>query len=79
MKSPRLDVDFTDPAVIGDPFSVYEEIRAVGRVVWNDAAQGWMIPGFDDCVKVVADRRGERFGVVGARHPEVTFWFDRRT
>jgi hypothetical protein len=69
-------VDFSDPAVISDPFSMYEEIRAAGRVVWNGTVQAWMVPGYDECVEVLADPRGERFGVVGARHPEVTFWFD---
>jgi cytochrome P450 len=76
MKIPRLDVDFSDPAVIHDPFTLYEQIRAVGRAVWNDAAQGWMIPGFEESVEVLGDHKGERFGVVGARHPEVTFWVD---
>ncbi len=36
MKSPRLDVNFFDLAVIEDPFPVFEEIRAAGRLVWND-------------------------------------------
>ncbi len=76
MKSPRLDVNFSDPDVINDPFPVYEQIRAVGRVVWNDLAQGWMVTGFDDCIEVLDDPKGARFGVVGARRPEVTFWFD---
>ena len=37
MTTPRVDVNFSDPAVIADPFPVYEEIRAAGRVVWNGA------------------------------------------
>lgn len=76
MRNPRLDVDFSDPAVTVDPFSVYEQIRSTGRAVWNELAQGWMLPGFAECVEVLDDPRAERFGVVGARHPEVTFWFD---
>jgi cytochrome P450 len=76
VRSPRLDVDFSDPRVIDDPFPVYEEIRALGRVVWNERAQGWMISGYDECAEVLTDAKGERFGVVGARRPEVTFWFD---
>jgi cytochrome P450 len=73
VKTPRLDVDFTDLAVVNDPYPVYEQIRATGRVVWNELAHGWMVPGFDDCIEVFDDPRGERFGVVGARRPEVTF------
>lgn len=76
MKTPRLDVDFSDPAVTADPFSLYEKIRSAGPAVWNELAQGWMLPGFAECVEVLDDPRAERFGVVGARHPEVTFWFD---
>jgi cytochrome P450 len=75
VRSPRLDVNFGDPAVIADPYVVLEEIRAAGRAVWNEPAQGWMITGYDDCHEVLSDPKGTRFGVVGARHPEVTFWF----
>jgi cytochrome P450 len=73
MRSPRLDVDFSDPAVIKDPFPVFEQIRAAGRVVWNSALGGWMIPGYDDCVEVFSDTRGARFAVAGS---ETFFWFD---
>jgi cytochrome P450 len=76
MTVPRLDVDFSDPAVIADPFPIFEEIRAAGRVVWNDALGAWMIPGYDDIVEVLSDTRGSRFAVVGA---EVFFWFDSPT
>jgi cytochrome P450 len=72
----RLDVDFSDPAVVRDPFPVYEEIRAAGRVVWNETIRAWMVPGYDDSVVVLADTRAERFGGIPARYPEVTFWFD---
>jgi cytochrome P450 len=72
----RWDVDFADPAVIADPFPAYEELRARGRVVWNERLHGWMVPGYEDCVDVLGDARGTRFGMVGARYPELTFWFD---
>lgn len=78
MTMPQVDVDFSDPAVIADPFPVYEQIRATGRVVWNGVAKGWMVPGFADCEEVLggpAEKAG-RFGQVGARYPEVTFWFE---
>ncbi len=76
MKSPRLDVNFFDPAVVQDPFPVFEEIRAAGRVVWNDLLQGWMIPGHADIVEVYSDTQGSRFAVMSA---EVFFWFDAPT
>ncbi len=76
MKTPRFDVDLNDPALVEDPWSLYDEIRAAGRVVWNGVIDVWMVPGFDDCVEVLDDPKAERFGVVGARYPEVTFWFD---
>lgn len=76
MRAPRLDVDFSDPAIIADPFPMFEQIRAAGRVVWNGALGGWMVPGYDDCVEVFSDARGERFAAVGA---EVFFWFEAPT
>ncbi len=76
--TPRLDVNFSDAAVIADPFPIYEEIRAKGRVVRNDVMGGWMVTGYDDCVEVLRGRSGrkDRFGQVGARYPELTFWFE---
>src|SRR5207249_2401464 len=66
----------SDRAVIEDPFPVFEEIRATGRVVWNDLVKGWMVPGYDDIVEVFSDTRGSRFRILGA---EVFFWFDAPT
>jgi len=74
--TPRVDVDFSDPAVIADPFPIYEQIRSAGRVVWNGALGAWMVPGYDDIVDVFSDERGSRFAVVGS---EVFFWFDAPT
>jgi cytochrome P450 len=76
VKVPRVDVDFSDPAVIADPFPMYEKIRDAGRVVWNGAVGAWMIPGYDDLLEVFSDTRGSRFAAVGA---EVFFWFDAPT
>ncbi len=64
MKTPRFDVDFNAPGVADDPWALYEEIRAAGRVVWNGALEVWMVTGFDDCVEVLDDPKAERFGVV---------------
>ena len=70
----RFDVNFFDGSYVNDPYPVYEEIRAVGRVVWNDALNGWMIPGFSDCTRVLTDK-GVRFGSANG-DPEKIFWFD---
>ncbi len=77
MKVPQVDVDLlSDAAVRADPFPVYERIRAAGRVVWNGIMASWMVAGFDDCTELLLDPRQERFGQIGARYPEATFWFE---
>lgn len=75
-RTPSLAVDFSDVAHVAAPYELYERIRTAGPVVWTEASQGWMVTGFDECVEVLRDPKGKRFGVVGARRPEVTFWFD---
>jgi cytochrome P450 len=76
VKAPRLDVDFSDPALVHDPFPVFEEIRSAGRVVWNDLAQAWMIAGYDDCAAMFTETKEGRLSVPGALRPEIFFWFD---
>jgi cytochrome P450 len=73
---PQVDVDFSDPALVEDPFPFYEQVRAAGRVVWNGTVGAWMIAGHDDCNEVLTETSGQRFVTVGSRHPEVTFWFE---
>jgi cytochrome P450 len=55
MGTQRFDVNLFDPSVVLDPFPLYEEIRAHGRLVWNDTVQAWMVPGFSDCAAVLSD------------------------
>jgi cytochrome P450 len=73
----QRDVNFFDPAVIENPFPHYEEVRATGRVVWNDIIQAWMVPGFDDCATVLTDD-GEHFTAVPSA-PEILPWFEAPT
>jgi cytochrome P450 len=73
MAASRLDVNLFDPAVVANPFPVYEEIRQAGRVVWNDTLGCWMVPGFDDCTVVLSDPG--RFSPMNA-DPELISWFD---
>src|SRR4051812_22389631 len=55
METERFDVNLFDRSVVADPFPLYEEIRATGRIVRNEALAAWMVPGFDDCNAVFAD------------------------
>ncbi|HUJ65918.1 MAG TPA: cytochrome P450 [Acidimicrobiales bacterium] len=71
-----MDINFFDPSVITDPYPLYEEIRAAGRVVWNEALQAWMVPGFDDCRTVLTDH-----GIYTNAHyrdPAKVWWFEAR-
>ena len=43
MQRKQLDTNFFDPAFMEDPFPLYEEIRAVGNVVWNGLLPGWVV------------------------------------
>jgi cytochrome P450 len=70
----QLNVDFFGPAFKEDPFAVYEEIRAIGNVVWNDHLSGWMVVGYEEAVSVLTDP-GEHFAILSG-DPELTFWFE---
>jgi cytochrome P450 len=74
MSAKRLDVNFFERAAIDNPFPLYEEIRSVGNVVWNELLQGWMAVGFNECSTVLTDR-GEQFTELNG-DPELIFWFD---
>jgi cytochrome P450 len=67
------DTDFADPAFRTDPFPLYEEIRAIGNVVWNRPLQGWVVVGYDEATAVLADSEG--YGILSG-DPEHTFWFE---
>jgi cytochrome P450 len=70
----QLDVNLFDRAIVADPFPLYEQIRAAGRVVWNGTLAAWMVPGFEECSAVLTDS-GERFAMMNG-DPELIFWFD---
>jgi cytochrome P450 len=74
MKSNRLDVNFFGETFKDDPFRLYEDIRTVGNVVWNESLPGWMIVGYDEAVTVLTDPGG-RFAILSG-DPELTFWFE---
>jgi cytochrome P450 len=69
-----VKIDFHDGSYVEDPFPAYEEVRAAGRVVWNEALAAWMVPGYEDCRLILADR-GERFGAK-AGNPDLVYWME---
>lgn len=77
MTRKQLDINFFDAAVIENPWPLYEDIRATGRVVWNDLIPGWVVPGFQDCWEVLTDD-GERFSAIPS-NPEILPWFEAPT
>ena len=70
----RVDTNFFDPSYMEDPFPLYEEIRSVGNVVWNDVLGGWLVVGYDECLSVVTNAAGHFVQLSG--DPELTFWFE---
>jgi cytochrome P450 len=74
MHRAQLDVNLFDRPVIENPYPLYEDIRATGRVVWNGILNAWMVPGFDDCNTVLTDP-GTRFVMMNGE-PDLIFWFD---
>ena len=69
----QFDVNLFDPAVVADPYPAYEEIRSIGRVVWNNTLGVWMVPGYDDAMEMLTDN-GERFKEMN--NGELTPWFE---
>ncbi len=69
----QLDVDVFDPRDKEDPYRLYEEIRAVGNVVWNDSLAGWAVVGFDEALSVLTNHRGGFAQMAG--DPELYPWF----
>jgi cytochrome P450 family 109 len=74
MQVPQMDVNLYDPAIVADPYPFYEEIRGLGRVVWNDRLTCWMVPGFDDCTVALTDG-GQHFSPMNG-DPALITWFD---
>jgi cytochrome P450 len=70
----QLDTNFFDPSYMEDPFPLYQEIRAVGNVVWNSVLGGWVVVGYDECLSVVTNAGGHFVQL--SLDPELTFWFE---
>jgi cytochrome P450 len=70
----QSDINFFDPASRENPFPLYEEVRAVGNVVWNGPLEGWVVVGYEEAVAVLTDT-GENYAILSG-DPEITFWFE---
>src|SRR5947207_2128470 len=75
MTTPTFDWNFMSREAIDNPFSAYEQIRATGSIVRNELMQSWMIPGYEDCMKVLTDDGG-MFSISMNADPNMVFWFD---
>jgi cytochrome P450 len=47
-----LSINFDTPEIIANPFPVYEQIRAAGRMVRNELLGTWMVTGYQDVVSL---------------------------
>jgi cytochrome P450 len=77
MTREQLDVNFFARSAIENPWPLYEEVRATGRVVWNEIIHGWMVTSFDDCRDILTDT-GAQFSAMPS-DPQVLPWFEAAT
>ena len=69
-----LRINFDDKAVVRDPFPVYEEIRSLGTVVFNELLGIWMVVGYEDLFTALRDPirfSNESYGAGAAPVPEI--------
>ena len=46
-----------DPAFVADPYPSYAELRAAGRVHYDEATDHWLVPWYEDVDRLLRDRR----------------------
>lgn len=54
---PHLAFDPWDPAFVADPYPVYAELRARGRVHYYEPSDQWLVPHHADVSALLRDRR----------------------
>ena len=65
-EAPEFAFNLFDPAVRADPYPLYEEMRAAGRVVSNPFLAGQlMLPGYDDVLTLLNDPELFSSGLIG--------------
>ncbi|MEV3989999.1 cytochrome P450 [Streptomyces sp. NPDC049837] len=52
-----MDFDPWSPAFVADPYPVYAELRARGRVHWFEPTRQWLVPRHADVSALLRDRR----------------------
>jgi len=52
---PRVNINFSDPDNCKNPWPKVEEVRALGPVVFNEFLDAWMVTGYRDCARVLAN------------------------
>lgn len=60
-----------DLGFIADPYPVYTELRAAGRILHNPETEQWIIPQFEDVNRLLRDRRFGRTYLHLATHSEM--------
>lgn len=50
-------IDFSEPAIQADPYSVYQRLRDETPVVWNEPTNSWLVSRYDDIVALLNDPR----------------------
>jgi cytochrome P450 len=74
MTTNAVNVDFHAQEIIDDPFPSYEDVRAAGRVVRNDALGVWMVPRYTDVLSVLHDATRYSSTLYGSE--DVAPWFE---
>lgn len=52
-----IDIDFSDPTFIADPYPALNRLREEGPIFWNEGTQQWMVTRFADVAAALRDRR----------------------
>ena len=59
----EIDTNFFTPGAIADPYSLYDQLRSEGSVVWNTTMHGWNVFGFSEVSQVLSDS-GQKFAML---------------
>lgn len=61
--APNFEYDLLDPEILSDPYPLYTELRAGGRLHWSDSLEGWAVTHYEDVHRALnaADLSIERY------------------
>lgn len=60
-----------DPAFVADPYPTYAEMRAAGRILYDERTDKWLVPHHADVNALLRDRRFGRTYLHAASHAEM--------